>query len=167
MLEEAYKKLIADLEKATAKAEAAIDAGRQIDETDVEFAFFLAQTKTLLAFMLFLESTGSDGRLLAPVKNMLGELVDAHFKATGGGAFKPVGETYHLATACAMVTLIVERGGKLDSALNQVGKDTGLDKRKLRNYRDNLIRRRASDVALTMYDTLLRDGRDRLLKAPR
>jgi hypothetical protein len=136
-------------------------------EKAAEYTFENAHMDTLMAFMFFLESTGNE-RLLAPVKNMLGELVDACFKANGGGASKPIGEVYQLANAAALVTCLVkDYGAKLDTALGEVSKHFGLDKRKLRNYRNNLIRRRASDIALDMYDARLREGRDLLLKAPR
>ena len=90
---------------------------------------------------------------------MLNDLFDKQNKAEFGGAIKPIGETFKLASAAAAVTLLIEGGAKRDNALKQVCDKTGLDRRKLSNYRDNLIRRRVHWIALASYDLRLKHGR--------
>ena len=156
-LEEAYKKLIAELEHVLAEAITETDEG----DRDTLFAY---HAQTLDAFIDFLEDTGNK-RLASLPHDLWVHVMDLHRKADGGGATKPIRETEALAKASALATVFVQDFGyKLDAALREASKEFGLDKDALRNYRDHILRRNASNVALTMYDAVLKACRAPLAK---
>jgi hypothetical protein len=145
MLEEAYKKLIAQLEEAVKEEE-------ESPKT--------AQVGMLNAFATFLEDTGN-GELAAPASHLLFERYDAVCKADRGGATKPIREIMVLAHSAALITFLVQDCGRdLDTVLREASKYLGLDKRKLNNYRNKLLSRKyASDAELAIYDGSLLEMR--------
>jgi len=111
-----------------------------------------ADTLALLAVIRFLESMGLPSR---PLSRITTGFLNGVVKHHHGGAIKDVMETRALAEAAAFVTMQVNTGCDLKTVLKDVCARSGLDEKKVREFRDNVSRGRVSEFARGLYEDYL------------
>lgn len=151
MTQEAHDKLIASLEMVRDAFDAKAD--------DWEYSL-------LRTFREYLRATGVERRLIDPVQASLLKRTDEIFlerRRTAGknGTPDPIGASGAMAYAVAAVTsLKLRHGVRLADALASVSKAAGMDKKALKDFRENLSRKRVAAGALTTHDIAMAEMRE-------
>jgi len=128
------------------------DAGRLYDSGQR----LEARVRALHATLDFLKSMGFSPTQLRPLGDlsmhaMHEHLLDMHGKRPGPKP-KSIPQQLLWASAAAAVTVLVSRGSNVTRATNTIAKAAGLDRKRLRNFRDNINRGCTHTVTTKMYD---------------
>jgi hypothetical protein len=107
--------------------------------------------------------TGTPAGTLAPMVDRLGQLTDELIRAdrtAPGRPEAPIAEQMALTTCAATVTAISKRTqARIPDALKRVASASGIDRRALGNWRDNINRAVKSDFVLGVYKEYLAELR--------
>ncbi len=119
------------------------------------------EIKTLDAVIKFLRETGVHPRLRISLLVRYGRIVDEEIKrirreAGLSGSERPVGQTSLLIDCAVAVTMLKKAGSTVPNAARIVACLSGVDQKKLINFRDNLNRGLQSDFARLEYEDRLR-----------
>jgi len=142
--------------------EALEDVRRRFDERTDDWEYGV-----LLAFRQHLRAVGIERRLIDPVQAMMmarhDAVVLARRRAEGKtGTPKPSLSVAAMAYAAAAVTTLrVRHKMKLGEALAEVSRASGIRERDIREFRDNLSRRRVPKASTAAHDAAMKEMRDR------
>ena len=120
--------------------------------------------RLLRTYREYFKAIGLERPLLHPLQRMLNEVDDAILKKRSGRTRKatPLGRSLALTVAAACVTVLYERGDykPVAKAVQVVAKTSGIDRKIIKEFRDNLNRGRAPTVATNSYKEMLAAVRD-------
>jgi hypothetical protein len=110
----------------------------------------------------YLLSIDVDSDLLQPLADLFNRHYDAMQRRVRGGAVRPIAETAALAKAAARVTFAKECGIGVARALDILSNFDELDRKDVKRVRDDILRGRASDDAVFLYQGALDTFRSRV-----
>jgi hypothetical protein len=118
-----------------------------------------AEVLTLIALSHLLDIIGVDEELREPFAHLYHDRFNKLLRRRLGNRLKPLGETMAFSLCAALVTVMGERGIDIGDSLDFAAKQSGLDRQKLKEFRDDLLRTRASAVAVICYRDCLEKHR--------
>jgi hypothetical protein len=130
--DEAYNELLAGLAQAR-KIAAGSNPGSR----------FRGFIKAVMSVDIYLGKRGAPPEtreILGTLRNILFDARRKVERGSGAGGLKPVGETQRMALAAAIVTELMRRKVPSTEAIAKVATSGGIDKKKLRDFRDNINR---------------------------
>jgi len=137
-MEDAYKRLIDKLTEACAEEDRS-----------------LSRIHVVMAARDFLEDLNVPRQLTRPLNDVIAALIDVNALEEHGNSPgpkpKPFNEQTKVAFASAIVTALRACNWSIDKAIREVCKVTGMDRKWLRQVRDNLHRGKGDPVTLDHY----------------
>jgi hypothetical protein len=127
-----------------------------IDESATDDDISLGEIHAINQVLIFVLTVGVEERLVIPAKSALEKLETAYTRRRFGSNLRSVRDLENLAEAAALVTIFHERYEiPVTEMLDRAAKDLGLERKKIKAFRDDIGRGRASRRDVFTYNAYL------------